>query len=102
VLTIPIIIAHGRLKSARTLALAEDRVLARRGAALCMEARRGRDWVPKFGPVLEIVSVTLVDGAPAAIADGLKAQLVNAGKPVHPKFTAELKVAPPVGAAENV
>jgi hypothetical protein len=55
-----------------------------------------------FGPVVEIVTVTAVVPAPAAIVAGLKAQLLNAGKPEHPKLTAELNVPPPIGTAENV
>ena len=56
----------------------------------------------ELAAVVRIVSVTVVVPAPAAIAAGLNPQLVNAGKPVHPKLTAELKAAPPAGTAENV
>jgi hypothetical protein len=61
---------------------------------------------PEFGPVVEIVSVTRVAPAPAAIDGGLNTQLapgrplVNSGKPEQAKLTAELNV-PPAGAAEN-
>jgi hypothetical protein len=63
---------------------------------------RGCDCIPKFGPVVEIVSVTTVACAPVAIELGLNPQAVNAGKLLHAKFTAELKVEPPTGVAENV
>jgi hypothetical protein len=63
---------------------------------------RGSDCIPKFGPVVEIVSVTTVACAPVAIELGLNPQAVNAGKLLHAKFTAELKVEPPTGVAENV
>jgi len=63
---------------------------------------RGRAAVPKFGPVVAIVSVTAVVPAPAAIDVGLNPQLVNGGGFVHAKLTAEPKVPPPSGAAENV
>ena len=61
----------------------------------------------KFGPQVQIVRVTPVIDAPAAIVVGLNRHwgptdpLVNAGKPVHARFTAELNVPPP-GAAANV
>jgi hypothetical protein len=63
---------------------------------------RGSDCIPKFGPVVEIVSVTAVACAPVAIELGLNPQAVNVGKLLHAKFTAELKVEPPTGVAENV
>jgi len=52
--------------------------------------------------VVEIVSVTAVVPAPAAIDAGLNPQLLNAGRFAHPKLTPELKAPPPTGAAENV
>jgi hypothetical protein len=63
---------------------------------------RGRDCVPKFGPVVAIVSVTVVVPAPAAIDAGLNPQLVNAGKLAQPKLTAELNDPAPTGVAEKV
>ena len=63
---------------------------------------RGRDCVPKLGPVVAIVKVTAVVPAPEAIDAGLNPQPVNAGKFVHPKLTAELNVPLPTGLAENV
>lgn len=63
---------------------------------------RGCDAVPKFGPVVTIVSVTAVVPAPTAIDVGLNPQLVNGGGFVQAKLTAELKVPPPTGAAEKV
>jgi hypothetical protein len=62
----------------------------------------GAHNVGKFGPQVEIVSVTVVAPAPAAIVAGLNAQPVNTGWPEHPKLTVELKAAPAAGAAENV
>jgi hypothetical protein len=68
-----------------------------------------RDSVPKFGPVVEIVTVTgVAPVVPAAIDAGLNSQLapgppvINGGNPEHAKLTAELNDAPPAGAAENV
>lgn len=58
--------------------------------------------LPLFGPVVEIVSVTAVVPAPAAIEVGLKLQPVNAGKFAQLKFTAPVKVDPPAGAAEKL
>jgi hypothetical protein len=55
-----------------------------------------------LGPQVEIVSVTAVVPAPVAIVAGLKLQFVSAGWFEHVKLTAELKVASPTGAAENV
>jgi hypothetical protein len=55
-----------------------------------------------FGPVVVIVSVTGVVTAPAASEAGLNTQFVNAGWLLHAKLTAELKVALPTGAAENL
>jgi hypothetical protein len=52
--------------------------------------------------VVVIVSVTAVVPAPAAIDAGLNPQLVNAGRFIHAKLTAELKVPPPTGTAEKV
>jgi hypothetical protein len=61
-----------------------------------------RDCVPKFGPVLEMERVTVLAADPAVIDAGLKTQLVKAGRLLHAKFTAEVKLTPPTGAAENV
>jgi hypothetical protein len=55
-----------------------------------------------FGPVVEIVSVTAVVPAPAAIDAGLNPQLSSAGRPAHEKLTPDVNVAPPTGTAENV
>jgi len=63
---------------------------------------RDRDCASEFGPIVEIVSVTAVVPAPAAIDAGLNPQLVNAGRLSHPKLTPELNVPPPTGTAENV
>jgi hypothetical protein len=57
---------------------------------------------PLFGPVVEIVTVTGVVPAPAAIEDGLKMQLVKAGRFAQAKATAPVKVEPPAGAAEKL
>src|ERR1700722_4970437 len=64
--------------------------------------RRRSDPEPLFGPVVEIVAITEVVPAPAAIEVGLKLQLVSAGRFAHAKVTAPLKVAPPAGVAEKV
>jgi len=81
---------------------------------LSVDARRNRcrdagcDELPRFGPMVEIVSVTAVVPAPAAIDAGVKPQLapggpvINGGRPAHEKLTDELNVAAPTGAAENV
>jgi len=61
-----------------------------------------------FGPVVKIVSVTVVVTAPAVIDGGLNTQLapgsplVNSGKSEQAKLTVEPNVPPPTGAAENV
>jgi hypothetical protein len=64
--------------------------------------RRSDPSLPPFGPVVEIVNVTAVVPAPAAINVGLKLQLVSAGKFAHAKLTAPLNVPPPTGAAEKL
>jgi hypothetical protein len=58
-------------------------------------------WVGRFGPHVEIVKVTDVVPAPGAIHVGLKLQLVDAGRLVQPKFTADVNELPPTGDAEN-
>jgi len=76
--------------------------------ALALAERRtpppvpGGHWVGRFGPQVQRDRVTAVVPAPAAIDAGLNPQPVNAGRFAHTKFTAELKVVPPAGAAENV
>jgi hypothetical protein len=55
-----------------------------------------------YGPVVAMVSVTAVVPAPAAIAGGVKAQVVRSGKLLHVKFTVPVKVAAPAGAAEKL
>jgi hypothetical protein len=55
-----------------------------------------------LGPVVEIVSVTVVVPDPVKTDTGLNPQLVRAGKLEHAKLTAELNAAPPAGTAENV
>jgi hypothetical protein len=52
--------------------------------------------------VLETERVTVLPAEPVAIDAGLKRQLVKAGRLLQAKFTAEVKVTPPTGAAENV
>ena len=73
-------------------------VKAVRSTALVRDA----DPTPKFGPVVEIVSVTAVVPAPTAIDDGLNSHPVNSGRFSQAKLTAELNLTPPTGAAENV
>jgi hypothetical protein len=46
--------------------------------------------------------VTVLAADPAVIDAGLKIQLVKVGRLLHAKFTAEVKLTPPTGAAENV
>jgi hypothetical protein len=65
---------------------------------------RGMDSVPRFGPVVAMVRVTLVAPAPGEIEGGLKAQLVSAGRLAleQAKFTTPLKVEAPTGAAKKL
>jgi hypothetical protein len=63
---------------------------------------RGRACVPKFGPVVVIVSETAVVPVPAAIEAGLNPQFVNAGRFEHANVTVEVNAPPPTGAAANV
>jgi hypothetical protein len=49
-----------------------------------------------LGPVVVMVTVTVVAAAPAAICVGLKAQLtVASGRPLQAKVTASVNVPPP-------
>jgi hypothetical protein len=93
---IPIATTQANIKNGtpkrRVLALCRDRTV---GAA------PGVHRVGKFGPQVEILSVTAVVPAPVAIDDGLNKQLVNAGRFAQPKFTAEANELAPTGAAEN-
>lgn len=66
-----------------------------------MKCRPGLE-LPLYGPVVEIVNVTVVVPAPAAIVAGVKAQVDRAGKLPHVKFTVPVKVAAPAGAAEKL
>ena len=67
----------------------------------CILLGRGFDSVPKFGPVVVMVSVTAVALAPAEMDAGLKAQLVSTGNPEQANVTFELNALLPTGAAKK-